>query len=74
MGYKNSKHFISKDIIYEFSFIPTPTWVHVNYVLKLITEYQTQMNDLVTPFVSQAMEMPNSFNMGDLKTMPMKLL
>jgi len=63
MGYKNSKH-ISKDIIYEFSFIPTPTWVHVNYVLKLITEYQTQMNDLVTPFVNRHGN-ANSFNMGD---------
>ena len=52
MGYKNSK-FVSKDVIYEFSFIPTPTWIHVNYVVKLITEYQIQMNDLVTPFMNK---------------------
>jgi hypothetical protein len=51
-GYKNSRH-KSKKVIYEFSFIPTPTWIHVNYTIKLVTEYQTQMNDLVTPFMSR---------------------
>tara|TARA_R110000796_G_scaffold63363_3_gene146513 strand:- start:859 stop:1644 length:786 start_codon:yes stop_codon:yes gene_type:complete len=63
MGYKNSKH-KSKKVIYEFSFIPTPTWVHVSYVVKLITEYQTQMNDLVTPFVSRYGN-AYSFNLED---------
>ena len=65
MGYKNSR-FISKDVIYEFSFIPTPTWVHVSYVIKLLTEYQTQMNDMVTPFMSHYGN-ASSFNLGDLQ-------
>jgi len=63
MGYKNSK-FVSKDVIYEFSFIPTPTWIHINYTLKLITEYQTQMNDLVMPFMSKYGN-AYSFDLGD---------
>lgn len=52
MGQKNSKH-KSKKVVYEFSFIPTPTWVHVSYTVKLITEYQMHMNELVTPFMSR---------------------
>ena len=51
-GSKNSRH-KSKKVVYEFSFIPTPTWVHVSYTVKLITEYQTHMNSLVTPFMSR---------------------
>ena len=57
MGYENSK-FVSGDVIYEFSFIQTPTWVHV------ISEYQTQMNDLVTPFMNKYGN-AYSFDLGD---------
>ena len=63
MGYKNSKH-ISKDVIYEFAFIPTPTWVHVNYVVKLISEYQTHMNEMATPFMNKYGN-ASSFALGD---------
>jgi|TARA_A100001515_G_scaffold14468_1_gene10803 hypothetical protein len=54
----------SKRVVYEFSFIPTPTWVHVTYSVKLITEYQTHMNDLVTPFMSRFGN-AYSFDLGD---------
>ena len=63
MGYKNSR-FVSKDVIYEFAFIPTPTWVHVNYVVRLVSEYQTQMNQMVTPFMNHYGN-AYSFNLGD---------
>ena len=63
MGYKNSRH-KSKKVVYEFSFIPTPIWIHVSYIIKLTTEYQTQMNDLVTPFMSRYGN-AYSFDLGD---------
>ena len=62
-GDKNTR-FKSKRVVYEFSFIPTPTWVHVSYSVKLIAEYQTHMNDLVTPFMSRFGN-AYSFDLGD---------
>ena len=63
MGDKNTRH-KSKKVVYEFSFIPTPTWVHVSYTVKLISEYQTHMNSLVTPFMSRYGN-AYSFSLGD---------
>jgi|TARA_R110001592_G_scaffold236685_2_gene495257 hypothetical protein len=63
MGTNNSRH-KSKKVVYEFSFIPTPTWVHVSYTIKLVTEYQTHMNTLVTPFMSRYGN-AYSFDLGD---------
>ena len=33
--------------------MPIPTWINVGYSIKLRTEYQQQMNDLVTPFATK---------------------
>tara|TARA_R110000824_G_scaffold100088_5_gene237945 strand:- start:16819 stop:17670 length:852 start_codon:yes stop_codon:yes gene_type:complete len=44
-GKKNGK------IVYETITIPLPIYVNVGYKIVLRTEYQEQMNDLLTPFV-----------------------
>jgi hypothetical protein len=43
----------NKKIVYETTYAPIPVWVTVNYSITLRTEYQQQMNDLMTPFVTR---------------------
>jgi len=40
-------------IVYEETYAPIPVWVTVNYSINLRTEYQQQMNDLMTPFATK---------------------
>jgi hypothetical protein len=47
-GKENSK------IVYETITIPIPIYVDLTYDIKLRTEYQQQMNDLLTPFIRRA--------------------
>ena len=53
MGQKNTNRFDNKAVVYEFISIPTPTWVHLTYDIILRTEYQQQMNTLLTPFINR---------------------
>jgi len=46
--YKNKKN---EKIVYETLTIPIPIYVEVGYEIALRTEYQEQMNDLLTPFI-----------------------
>ena len=39
--------------VYDTYYIPIPTYVKVIYTITLRTEYQQQMNDLVTPFITK---------------------
>jgi len=41
-----------KKIVFETLTIPTPSYVSVNYNIKIRTEYQQQINEIVQPFVS----------------------
>jgi hypothetical protein len=43
----------NKRIVYEETYAPIPVWVTVNYSINLRTEYQQQMNDLMTPFATR---------------------
>lgn len=43
----------NKKVVYEETFMPIPVWVTVNYSVNLRTEYQQQMNDLMTPFATR---------------------
>lgn len=43
----------NKKIIYEETYTPIPVWVTLNYSITLRTEYQQQMNDLMTPFATR---------------------
>ena len=47
--YKNNKK--NGKIVYETLTIPIPIYVTVGYKIVLRTEYQEQMNDLLTPFI-----------------------
>tara|TARA_R110000824_G_scaffold275629_1_gene464275 strand:+ start:536 stop:1390 length:855 start_codon:yes stop_codon:yes gene_type:complete len=47
--YKNKKK--NNKIVYETLTIPIPIYVTVGYKIVLRTEYQEQMNDLLTPFI-----------------------
>ena len=39
-------------IVYETVYIPVPVYVNVKYEIHIRTEYQQQMNQLLTPFIS----------------------
>ncbi len=43
----------NKKVVYEEVYAPIPVWVTVNYSITLRTEYQQQMNDLMTPFATK---------------------
>jgi hypothetical protein len=50
----------NKKVVYEFLTSPIPTYVTVMYSITLRTEYQQQMNDLMTPFITRTGQL-NSF-------------
>lgn len=43
----------NKKVVYEDLYVPIPVWVTVNYSINIRTEYQQQMNDLMTPFATR---------------------
>ena len=57
---KDTGKFNSKKVVYEFLTSPIPTYVTVVYTVTLRTEYQQQINDLVTPFITRTGQL-NSF-------------
>lgn len=44
----------NKKIVYQTITIPKPEYVQIDYSIKLITEYQTQMNELLQPFINNS--------------------
>ena len=46
-------------VVYNTITMPVPTYVSVMYAITLRTEYQQQMNDLVTPFVTSTGQINN---------------
>ena len=50
----------NKKIVYQHLTSPIPTYVTVMYTVVLRTEYQQQMNDLLTPFITKTGQI-NSF-------------
>ena len=53
--YKNGK------VVYETITMPLPTYVVVNYKLTVNTEYQQQMNEIITPFLAYTGQINNFF-------------
>jgi hypothetical protein len=45
--------FENEKIVYETLFIPTPTFVEMVYQIKLISNYQQQMNQMLSPLLSR---------------------
>ena len=43
----------TKKIVYQTKTIPMPTYIDIEYILEIKTEYQQHMNSLVTPFVTK---------------------
>ena len=50
INFRTSKN---ERVIYEVINIPNPVYVEATYVVKLRTEYQEQMNDLIQPFMTR---------------------
>lgn len=42
----------NKKIVYQTKFVQMPVYVTMTYVIDIKTEYQQQMNDLLTPFIT----------------------
>lgn len=45
--------FDNKKIVYETLMVPYPTFVEIEYEIKMISSYQQQMNEMLTPFLSE---------------------
>jgi hypothetical protein len=43
----------NKNIVYETISIPMPSFIEVQYTISAITNYQQQLNDIVTPFITR---------------------
>ena len=55
--------FENKKIVYETLYVPTPTFVEVTYQIKLISNFQQQMNQMLAPFLS-TFSAPAAFNIN----------
>ena len=54
--------FKNKKIVYDEYYVPTPVYMNVSYTITLRTEYELQMNDLLSPFIKLRGNSPsNSF-------------
>ena len=61
-GGKKQRYYprVNKKIVVRTISIPIPVYVNVNYSVKIKTEYQQQMNELLTPFITRTGQI-NSF-------------
>ena len=53
--------FNNKKVVYETLTMPVPTYVVANYVVTVHTEYQQQMNEIFTPFITTTGQINNFF-------------
>jgi len=53
--------FDNEKVVYDTLYIPMPTYVEVTYEVKLITEYQSQMNEIMQAFLG-SFSTPVAFN------------
>ena len=51
----------SGKVVYETITMPLPTYVVINYKLVVNTEYQQQMNEIITPFLAYTGQINNFF-------------
>lgn len=51
INFKTSKR--NEKIVYKFVSIPIPVYVTIEYKINIITNYQTQMNEIIQPFMSR---------------------
>lgn len=60
LGQNNTGHTFTKKIVYDEIYMPIPVYVSIVYSINFRTEYQQQMNELITPFISSTGQI-NSF-------------
>ena len=53
----------STKVVYETITIPQPVYVEINYEITLLAEYQQQVNEMVTPFITR----PGNINYFTIK-------
>jgi len=53
--------FKNEKVVYETITMPMPTYMVINYKITVNTEYQQQMNEIVTPFMSYTGQINNFF-------------
>jgi hypothetical protein len=53
--------FNNKKVVYETLTMPVPTYVVANYTVTVYTEYQQQMNEIFTPFITTTGQINNFF-------------
>ena len=51
----------NKKIVYENISIPLPVYVNINYTVTLRAEYQQQINEMLTPFLTRTGQINNFF-------------
>jgi hypothetical protein len=61
INFKTKKQ--NKKIVYTTYTVPLPVYITVNYTVAITTEYQEQMNDIITPFIT----VPGGINYFQLK-------
>lgn len=61
VNFKTKKQ--NKKVVYETYTIPLPVYVTINYTISITTEYQQQMNEIMTPFITS----PGGINYFQLK-------
>lgn len=62
---QQTQPFNNKKVVYETITMPIPTYVVANYKLIINTEYQQQMNEIFTPFMTYAGQINNFFMTRD---------
>lgn len=60
LGQNNTGYTFTKKIVYDEVYMPIPVYVSIVYSINFRTEYQQQMNELITPFISSTGQI-NSF-------------
>jgi hypothetical protein len=58
---QQTQPFDNKKVVYEYITTPIPTYVIANYKLTINTEYQQQMNEIFTPFMTYTGQINNFF-------------
>ena len=48
----NTFPFENKEVVYETLYVPMPTFIEVTYDTNMISNYQQQMNEMLSPFIS----------------------
>ncbi len=53
----------NEKIVYDIISVPTPTYVQITYEVSIRTEYQQQMNEILSPFIAGS-STPSRFNIS----------